>query len=180
MNEEKDYRISKSLAADIFAALVLWVLLIIAKAVGAIDLHWAVVLSGILWISWALFLANALLYAIIMPILYIRHRYRLRKVDKRIIRQAKAVGVWDKKPLVLGGRALELKAWQDFRIKRRPGESDVQLRRRCMETTKPPKRASLSKQIEAERRKAAAVLYVPVARVEMSKKDTQDKGESEK
>lgn len=132
MNEEKDYRISRSLAADIIAALVLWAVLIIAKAVGAIDLHWAVVLSGIAWISWALFLTTALLYALIMPVLYIRHRYRLHKVDKRIIRQAKAIGLWDKKLYFLGGRALELKAWHDFRIKRRPGESDVQLRRRCM------------------------------------------------
>ena len=62
--------------------------------------------------------------------------YHRRKADARIIEQAKAVGVWDKKPLVLGGRALELKAWQDYKIKRKPGESDAHLRfRYALETT---------------------------------------------
>lgn len=59
---------------------------------------------------------------------------RRRKVDRRVIAQAKAAGVWDK-PLCLGGRALELKAWKEFRIKREPEETDAQLRRRCMEKT---------------------------------------------
>ena len=58
-----------------------------------------------------------------------RRRHR-RKVDARIIAQAKGAGVWDKKPIVLGGRALELKAWEDFKIKREPGEPDAHLRRR--------------------------------------------------
>ena len=53
-----------------------------------------------------------------------------RKADARIIRQAKALNVWDK-PTALGGRALELKAWQDYKIKREPGESDACLRHRC-------------------------------------------------
>lgn len=57
---------------------------------------------------------------------------RRRKADARIIAQAKEAGVWDKHPIVLGGRALELKAWQDFKIKREPGEPDAHLRRRCM------------------------------------------------
>lgn len=58
-------------------------------------------------------------------------KLRKRKRDRRIIRQTKATGVWDK-PEVLGGRALELKAWQDFKIKRKPGETDACLRIRCM------------------------------------------------
>lgn len=58
-----------------------------------------------------------------------RHR---RKADARIIAQAKGAGVWDKKPIVLGGRALELRAWQDYQIKREPGEPDAHLRRRYM------------------------------------------------
>lgn len=53
---------------------------------------------------------------------------RRRAVDRRIIRQAKAAGVWDKTPIVLGGRALELKAWKDYKIKRKPGETDYDLR----------------------------------------------------
>lgn len=58
-----------------------------------------------------------------------RHR---RAADRRIVAQAKAAEVWDKRPIVLGGRALELKAWEDFKIKRQPGEPDAHLRRRCM------------------------------------------------
>lgn len=58
--------------------------------------------------------------------------HRRRKTDARIIAQAKAIGVWDKKPIVLGGRALEIKAWEDFKIKREPGEPDANLRRRYM------------------------------------------------
>lgn len=61
-----------------------------------------------------------------------RHR---KAADARIIQQAKGAGVWDKEPIVLGGRALELKAWQDFKIKREPGEPDAHLRRRCMDVT---------------------------------------------
>ena len=57
---------------------------------------------------------------------------RRRKADARIIALAKGAGVWDKEPIVLGGRALELKAWQEFNIKREPGEPDAHLRRRCM------------------------------------------------
>lgn len=55
--------------------------------------------------------------------------HRRRKTDRRIIKQAKAAGVWEK-PLRLGGRALELKAWKKFKIKRQPGETDADLRRR--------------------------------------------------
>lgn len=61
---------------------------------------------------------------------FIKRWRRRRKTDARIIAQAKAAGVWDKKPIVLGGRALELKAWEDFKIKREPGETDAKFRRR--------------------------------------------------
>jgi hypothetical protein len=56
-------------------------------------------------------------------------KLRKHKRDQRIIRQAKAAGVWDK-PEALGGRALELKAWQDYKIKRKRGETDACLRLR--------------------------------------------------
>lgn len=77
-----------------------------------------------------------LIYGTVMTVLDIiariaRRRHR-RKADARIIAQAKAAEVWDKRPIVLGGRALELKAWEDFKIKREPGEPDAHLRRRCM------------------------------------------------
>ena len=62
----------------------------------------------------------------------INRRYHRRKVDARIIKQAKELGVWDCVPIVLRGRALDLKARKDFKIKREPGETDAELRRRCM------------------------------------------------
>lgn len=62
----------------------------------------------------------------------INRRYHRRKVDARIIKQAKELGVWDDGLNFLRGRALELKAREDFGIKREPGETDAQLRRRCM------------------------------------------------
>lgn len=55
-----------------------------------------------------------------------RHR---RAVDRRIIAQAKAAGVWEK-PTLLGGRALEIRVKQLSGIKRKPGETDAELRRR--------------------------------------------------
>ena len=76
------------------------------------------------------------IYGTVMMVLDIIERIALwrhrRKADARIIAQAKGAGVWDKKPIVLGGRALELKAWQDFKIKREPGEPDAHMRGRYM------------------------------------------------
>lgn len=37
-----------------------------------------------------------------------------------------------KKMEPLGGRALDIAAWEDFKILRQPGEKDAELRRRCM------------------------------------------------
>lgn len=62
----------------------------------------------------------------------IKQRRHRREADHRIEEQAKAAGVWDKEPLVLGGRALEIKAWRHYKIKREPGEPDAHMRRRCM------------------------------------------------
>ena len=70
-----------------------------------------------------------MIFSIIASIKRLRHR---KAADARIIQQAKGAGVWDKMPIVLGGRALELKAWQGYKIKREPGETDAQLRGRIM------------------------------------------------
>lgn len=70
-------------------------------------------------------------YGIKVLVLGICAKLRKRKTNRRIIRQAKAAGVWDK-PKALGGKALELKAWKDYKIKRKPGETDACLRLRCM------------------------------------------------
>lgn len=116
---------------EIVACLFLWVVLIVLKAVGYIDMHWALVLSGIVWISWLWCAVSALLVLAIHGLACLKRWHRRRKNDRRIIRQAKAAGVWEK-PQCLGGRALELKAWKLYKIRRKSGETDKELRQRCM------------------------------------------------
>lgn len=131
MEEDKKYRAAP--AAYIYVALALWVLLIALKGAGVVDLHWAVVLSGIVWISWGLLSIIAVVAGIIFGVPFacmrLKELHRCRKRDRRIIRQAKALGVWEM-PNTLGGRALELKARKEYRIKREPGETDAELRAR--------------------------------------------------
>ena len=74
-------------------------------------------------------LAELIAYGVKVLVLGLLAKFRKRKRDRRIIRQAKAAGAWDK-PDVLGGRALELRAWQQYGIKRKPGETDACLRLR--------------------------------------------------
>lgn len=125
------------------ASLALWGLLIVLKATGAIGAHWNVVLSGIVWITWTVYGTAAVCMFIICAFLHLlslllrwlaslKRWFRRRKNDRRIIAQAKAVGVWGK-PWCLGGRALELAAWEYCKIKRKPGETDKELMQRCME-----------------------------------------------
>ena len=134
MKNKKKYRHRHMavMLADIFASLFLWVVLIILKAAGVVDMHWALVLSSLVWLSLAMFILTGLVWLIGRPFVQLKRWRRRRKTDRYIIRRAKALGVWDK-PQALGGRALELKAWQDFKIKRYPGETDKELRLRYME-----------------------------------------------
>ncbi len=111
---------------------VLWVILIGLKAAGVVRMGWTAALLGIVWIPWLTMAAFAAALSIIVQAARFKRWYRRRQMDRRIIRQAKAIGAWDKRPTPLGGRALELKAWEDFKIRRSPGETDAQLRRRCM------------------------------------------------
>lgn len=111
---------------------VLWLLLLGLKAAGAVRMSWPAAVLGIIWIPWLALALFAAAGSALVAAARLKHWYRRRKVDHRIIRQAKAAGVWNKRPTPLGGRALELKAWEDFKIRRSPGETDAQLRRRCM------------------------------------------------
>ena len=74
---------------------------------------------------------------LVREVLIWRDRYKIRQhlraVDERVKRQAIAAGVWNKEPIVLGGRALELKANERFNMEREPGETDAELRRRYNE-----------------------------------------------
>lgn len=76
-------------------------------------------------------LVELIAYGLKVLVLGLLAKRRKRKRDRRVIRQAEAAGVWDR-VYALGGRALELKAWKDYRIKRKPGETDACLRLRCM------------------------------------------------
>lgn len=58
-----------------------------------------------------------------------RESRRKRKVNRRIIRQAKAAGVWGDIEK-MGGKALELYAWKVWLIYREEGETDEHLRLR--------------------------------------------------
>lgn len=143
------------------ASLALWALLIVLKATGTISLHWNIVLSGIVWITWTVYATVAsclLIIGVWLSILSLLMRWlaalkrwiRLRKNDRRIIRQAKAAGVWGK-PKCLGGRALELAAW-DLGIKRKHRETDVELRRRCMEAADNEYAEAMKRVYQAETR----------------------------
>ena len=90
-----------------------------------LNIAWLFLLFGVILITFAVVVEIALVWNE-----RIKKRKRRRAVDRRIVAQAKAAGAWDKKPIGLGGRALELKAWEDYKIKREPGESDAELRRR--------------------------------------------------
>ena len=118
----------------LYAALsgLLWLILITLKAFGMVSTGWIPVLLGGFWIPPLLLAASAALVLVVRLAAHFKRWYRRRKVERQIIRQAKAIGAWDKRPTPLGGRALELKAWQDFKIKKLPGETDAELRRRCM------------------------------------------------
>ena len=117
---------------DVGLALMIWGVLIILKACGVIGMHWALVLFGIVWISWGLFALSALVLWMMPLYIKLRKRIRRRKRDRKIKRQAKALGVWEA-PNILGGRALELKAWDEYRLLREDGETDAQLRGRMAE-----------------------------------------------
>ena len=91
--------------------------------------------------------AGALALALIYLIVTLKSWHRRRKVDRRIVKQAKAAGVWDN-PKALGGRALELHAWKWWGIKRQPGETDKELRLQCMAAAEEAK--TLWREIEDE------------------------------
>lgn len=111
---------------DMFAGFALWVILIILKAAGVVKWGWITVLSGLVWLPLIAFAFTVLVAAIVRQIRKLKRWHRRRKNDARIIRQAKAVGVWNTNA---GGRALELYA-KECGVNRYPGETDAHLRQR--------------------------------------------------
>ena len=110
---------------------ILWALLIAAQATGAVSMGWTVVLLGCVWIPASMIMVVVLEGLAIILTARIMCKVRLRKVNRRVRAEAKTLGVWGK-PQCMGGRALSLYAWECLRIKRRPGESDLELRHRCI------------------------------------------------
>ena len=79
-------------------------------------------------------LISIFVYFIVFALFYmlvevIPEWHRKLKVNRRIIRQAKAAGVWGNLD-TLGGQALTLYAWKHWAIDREEGETDAQLRHR--------------------------------------------------
>lgn len=132
MENEKDKVEGSVLTLYAMLSGVFWLVLIGLKALDIVSLSWPTVLLGAWWIPLLLLVIVFVVLYVLLAIERIKRRIRDKQLERRIINQAKAIGVWDKRPIVLGGRALDLKAWEDFKIKRKPGEPDAHLRRRCM------------------------------------------------
>lgn len=135
---KRDSDKSEYLAVWIMAAVfagIMWLILIAAKASGAVGMSWAAVWLGCIWIP-AIEVA-VLAYMYYVPKLVDRmtqdsqQAARSRNVKRRIRAQAKALGIWGYPP-ALGGKALTMSARENFRIRRRYGETDAELRMRCM------------------------------------------------
>lgn len=104
------------------ASFLLWIVLIFLKLLG--------VALGLFWLPLVLMCLICGVAALIILIAHIKRKRRRKVADRRIIRQAKAIGAWT--PQAAGGRALELLA-KEYGIQREAGETDRQLRGRIME-----------------------------------------------
>lgn len=108
----------------------LWIILVFLKLIGVLRINWIIIVLGLLWIPFLLTLIICGATALVILIAYIKRKHRKKVADRRIIRQAKAIGAWT--PQAAGGRALELLA-KEYGIRREESETDQQLRRRIIE-----------------------------------------------
>lgn len=112
------------------ASFLLWIVLVFLKLLGAVDMNWIAIITGLLWLPFLLMLIICGVAALIILIAHIKRKHRRKVADRRIIRQAKAIGAWT--PQAAGGRALELLA-KEYGIRREAGEPGRKLRSRIME-----------------------------------------------
>lgn len=112
-----------------FASFLLWIVLIFLKLLGVVRISWIGVVLGLFWLPLVLMCLICGVAALIILISHIKRKHRRKVTDRRIIRQAKAIGAWT--PQAAGGRTLELLA-EEYGIKREEGETDRQLRGRIM------------------------------------------------
>lgn len=111
------------------ASALLWITLVLLKALGVVRISWIGVVLGLFWLPLVLMCLIWGVAALVILIAHIKRRHRRKVTDRRIIRQAKAIGAWT--PQAAGGRTLELLA-EEYGIKREEGETDRQLRGRIM------------------------------------------------
>lgn len=111
------------------ASALLWIVLVFLKLLGVVRISWIGVVLGLFWLPLVLMCLICGVTALVILIAHIKRRHRRKVTDRRIIRQAKAIGAWT--PQAAGGRALELLA-KEYGIKREEGETDRQLRGRIM------------------------------------------------
>lgn len=111
------------------ASALLWITLVLLKALGVVRISWIGVVLGLFWLPLVLMCLICGVAALVILIAHIKRRHRRKVTDRRIIRQAKAIGAWT--PQAAGGRTLELLA-EEYGIKREKGETDRQLRGRIM------------------------------------------------
>lgn len=107
----------------------LWIALVFLKMLGVVRISWIGVVLGLFWLPLVLMCLICGVAALVILIARIKRRHRRKVTDRRIIRQAKAIGAWT--PQTAGGRTLELLA-KEYGIKREEGETDRQLRGRIM------------------------------------------------
>ena len=104
---------------------------VVPKILGLSNFSWGLALLLPFIATVIVFILILFINGVRMAEEHIERKYRARKRDARIIAQAKASGAWYEFPTPLGGRALELYAWHEFKIKRNPEETDAELRKRC-------------------------------------------------
>lgn len=111
------------------ASALLWIVLVFLKVIGVVRISWIGVVLGLFWLPLVLMCLICGVAALVILIAHIKRRHRRKVTDRRIIRQAKAIGAWT--PQAAGGRTLELLA-EEYGIQREAGETDRQLRGRIM------------------------------------------------
>lgn len=111
------------------ASALLWIVLVFLKVIGVVRISRIGVVLGLFWLPLVLMCLICGVAALVILIAHIKRRHRRKVTDRRIIRQAKAIGAWT--PQAAGGRTLELLA-EEYGIKREEGETDRQLRGRIM------------------------------------------------
>lgn len=107
----------------------LWLALISLKGLGAVNMHWALVLSGLFWIAYPLFALFALSVAVAKGIKIFKRSYYIRKAGASVINR---INEESKDRLRhLNGEDVEKAAefYEVFPV-RLPGETDEELRRR--------------------------------------------------